>query len=422
MPAGDLLGEGNGEFDDFGCCGLEFAGRSTIRLVYYGSAGQQGADDMKRLRWGLIGGGEGSQIGFVHRAGAELDRQFELTAGTFDVDPERSVEFGRSLGLPADRVYRSWPQMLRAETARDDRLDLVTVATPNSTHFEICRAFIEAGFHVFCEKPLTTTLDAARRIEEISREHGRLCAVNFGYTGYPLVRQMRSMVAEGVIGRVRLVKAEFAAGFLADANIDDNPRIRWRFDPEQAGESFVMADMGCHAMCLATFVTGQRVVSLSADFGYGVEGRRLEDDAAVAFRMSDGAIGRLWVSGLAIGRTHGLTLQVFGEKGGLSWEQEHPEQLRFAELGGPVRILERGMSDLSDATMDACRITVGHPEGMVLAFANLYRDLSQAIRSSSAIGGSQDMLPDVADGRHMVEVVSAAVESSAGRGEWRSIG
>ena len=376
---------------------------------------------MTRLRWGLIGGGEGSQIGFVHRAGAELDRQFELTAGAFDVNPDRSVEFGRSLGLPAGRVYRSWPEMLEAETASDDRLDLVTVATPNSTHFEICRAFIEAGFHVFCEKPLTTTLDAARRIERISREHGRLCAVNFGYTGYPLVRQMRAMVAEGEIGQVRLVKAEFAAGFLADANIDANPRVRWRFDPEQAGNSFVMADMGCHAMNLATFVTGQHVESLSADFGYGVEGRRLEDDAAVAFRMTNGAIGRLWVSGLAVGRTHGLTLQVFGEKGGLSWEQEHPDQLRFAELGGPVRILERGMADLSAAAREAGRITVGHPEGMVLAFANLYRDLASAIRSSSPVEGGPSMLPGVADGRHMVEVVSAAVESSARKGEWRSV-
>lgn len=377
---------------------------------------------MQRLRWGLIGGGEGSQIGFVHRAGAELDRLFELCAGAFDVEPERSLEFGASLGLDLTRVYGTWQELLAAEASRPDRLDLVTVATPNTTHYEIGRALLEAGFHVFCEKPLTTTLEDARRLESIAADRNAICAVNFGYSGYPMVRHMRSLVRGGELGEIRLVKAEFAAGFLADATIDENPRVRWRFDPELAGNSFVMADMGSHAMHLVTYVTGQRVRCLSADLANGVKGRGLEDDAYVAFRTSGGAIGRLWVSALAAGRTHGLTLQVFGGKGGLSWEQERPEQLKFTPLGKAPRILERGMDGLSAEAAAANRITVGHPEGMVLGFANLYRDIAGAILARRNGRDSESVLyPDVGEGRHMVEIVCAAVESSRNDGAWQTL-
>ena len=350
---------------------------------------------------------------------------FELAAGAFDVDPQRSLEFGESLGLDSQRVYQNWQEMLAAESQRPDRLDLVTVATPNTTHFEIASAFLKAGFHVFCEKPLTTTLETALEIEQLAAERDLICAVNFGYTGYPLVRHMRSLVHQGKLGRIRLVKAEFAAGFLANAAIDCNPRVRWRFDPEKAGNSFVMADMGCHAMHLATYVTGQRVRSLSADLANGVAGRQLEDDAYVAFRTDEGALGRLWVSGLAIGRTHGLTLQVFGERAGLIWEQERPEQLRFTPLDGTATILERGMDGLSLAAAEANRITVGHPEGMLLAFANLYRGIAEeidALRGGRAARTEKTTFPDAEDGRHMVEVVCAAVESSSNAGSWVEVG
>ena len=406
-----------------------------LRLALSASAGievgdrmagldREGRQQMQRLGWGLIGGGEGSQIGFVHRAGAEIDRLFELRAGAFDVEPARSIEFGTSLGLDPSRVYGTWQELLAAEAKRPDRLDLVTVATPNTTHYEIGRALLEAGFNVFCEKPLTTTLEDARRLESLAGEKGAICAVNFGYSGYPMVRHMRSLVHGGELGAIRLVKAEFAAGFLADSSIDDNPRVRWRFDPELAGNSFVMADMGSHAMHLVTFVTGQRVRSLSADLATGVKARGLEDDAYVAFRTSGGAIGRLWVSALAAGRTHGLTLQVFGERGGLSWKQEWPEQLRFTPVGEAPRILERGMDGLSGEAAAANRITVGHPEGMVLGFANLYRDIAAEILARRAGSGGDSgsvLYPDVSEGRHMVEVVCAAVESSRNAGSWQTL-
>ncbi len=379
---------------------------------------------MHSLRWGLVGGGDGSQIGFTHRAGAELDRMFRLTAGAFDIDPERSRAFGVELGVDSERVYGDWREMLAAESAHSDRLDLVTVATPNSTHFEIASAFLRAGFHVLCEKPLTTTRETARELERTAAEKNRICAVNFGYTGYPLVRQMRSMALHGELGKVRLVKAEFAGGFLADADDDKNPRVRWRFDPEQAGPSCVMADMGCHAMHLACFVTGQAISSLAADFAYCVPGRQLEDDAWVAFRLAGGAVGRLWVSGVAVGRSHGLTLQVFGEKGGLAWQHEHPDQLLWTPFGDATRVLERGGSGLSEAAQRANRINEGSPEGVVLAFSNIYRDLAEIIAAEH--GGKSGRLlamdyPNVESGRHMVDVVCAAAESSANGGCWLDV-
>ena len=380
---------------------------------------------MNRLGWGLVGGGEDSQIGFAHRAGAELDRKFLLTAGALDFDPGRGRAFGISLGLHPERSYGDWREMLRRESSRPDRVDLVTIATPNATHFEISKAFLEAGFHVLCEKPLTITQESATELERIARDSGKICAVNFGYTGYPLVRQMRAMVENGDLGRIRVVKSEFAGGFLADAADNLNPRVRWRFDPAHAGISCAVADLGSHAMHLAEFVSGQRIVSVSADFVSGIKGRKLEDDAFVAFRMSGGTAGRLWVSGLAIGRTHGLTIQVFGEKGGLQWSQEQPNQLRWTPLSEPTRILEKGSASLSSAASQAARIAEGHPEGMVFAFANIYTDLADAIssaKSGQAIRSSNFRFPTVEDGRQMVDMVFASAASAKRNGEWINVG
>ena len=376
---------------------------------------------MRKLKWGIVGGGGGSQIGFAHRAGAELDRRFEFCAGAMDVEPGKAREFALGLGLPPDRAYESWQRMLENEAARSDRVDLVTVATPNSTHFDIAKAFIQEGFNVLCEKPLTNELDQARELAQLARSKPVKAAVNFGYTGYPMVRQMRAMIQDGALGAIRVVKTEFSGGFLADAADQDNPRARWRFDPKLAGVSCAVADLGSHAMHLATFVTDQNLVSVSADFASGVKGRQLEDDAAVAFRMSKGAVGRMWVSGLAIGRTHGLGISVYGEKGGLAWFQECPEQLQWTPLNESTRILERGSDCLSDAAARANRLTVGHPEGMVLAFANLYRDFSDLIAADLA-GIDPDPLcseiPGFDDGLHMVEMVHASAVSASNEGRW----
>ena len=303
-------------------------------------------------------------------------------------------------------------------------IDLVTVATPNETHFEITKSFLEKGFHVFCEKPLTTDLDGARQLVEMAREYKRICAVNYGYSGYSLVRHMKAAIKRGDLGRIRVVFAEFAGGFYAAASDANNPRVRWRFDPQQGGVSAVTADAGIHVIHMACFITGQKVSSLSADFATCVKGRALEDDSLIAFRMSEGTVGRLWTSGLAVGRAHGLRLQVFGENGGFRWEQEQPNQLYWTPLGQPTQTLERGAEGLSPEADRASRITVGHAEGMSMAFANLYRDLGDRILAEREHRDEDPMAtehPTFEDGYHTLEVIHAAVRSAGEGSRWIEI-
>ncbi|MEY4872348.1 MAG: hypothetical protein RLZZ563_1678 [Pseudomonadota bacterium] len=374
-----------------------------------------------RLNWGMIGGGDGSQIGPAHRIAAGMDGLFTFAAGALDAEPARGRSFAQSLGVASDRAYGNWQEMLDGERNRPDRVDLVTVATPNSTHYAISKAFLEAGFNVLCEKPMTVTVDEAEDLVRTARAAGRICAVNYGYTGYALVRHMKAMVARGDIGKVRLVVAEFAHGHHANAADADNPRVRWRYDPAQAGVSAQFADCGIHALHMASFVTGQEVDKLSADFASCLSQRVLEDDAMVNLRFSGGAVGRLWTSSVAIGRQHGLGIQVFGETGGLRWSQEQPNQLFYMPLGSRLQVIERGEGNLSPEADRASRVTVGHAEGMPEAFANIYRDLADTIRAQQQ-GASPDpaanLFPKAEDGLRSIAAIHAAVESARGMGAW----
>ncbi|MFT6658480.1 Gfo/Idh/MocA family protein [Maritalea sp.] len=379
---------------------------------------------MAKLNWGIIGGGEGSQIGLAHRMCSALDDKFQFRAGAMDVDPVKACEYGTRLGLEPDRAYGSWQDMLAAEKIREDRLDLVTIATPNSTHFEITKAFLENGFNVLCEKPMTMTLDEAKEIVALQAKTGQICAVNYGYSGYPMVRQMREMVRNGDLGAVRSFVAEFSHGFHADAADADNPRVRWRYDPKQAGVSAQFADCGIHALHLASFVLGQNPKKVSADFAACVPGRELEDDALVALRMDQGAVGRLWSSSIAIGRMHGLTLQVFGEKGGLRWAQEQPNQLYWNPINQSVQILERGQAGLSDASIDASRLTIGHAEGAPVAFANIYKSIAKDIEARK-LGLSLDQnelgYPTAFDGMVSMAAIDAAAKSATAASAWTEL-
>ncbi len=373
------------------------------------------------LKWGLIGGGEGSQIGPAHRLGARVDGLFDFVAGALDHRPDHGRAFGQSLGLASGRSYGDWREMLAAERARPDRINLVTVATPNATHFEIARAFLEAGFDVLCEKPMTMTVDEGEEIVRLARDRGRICAVNYGYTGYALVRHMRAMVARGDLGRIRMVVAEFAHGHHADAANADNPRVRWRYDPAQAGISAQFADCGIHALHMASFVLNQQVTRLSADIVSCIPSRALEDDAQVNLRFDGGTVGRLWTSSIAIGRQHGLTLQVFGETGGLRWAQEQPNQLYWMPLGQRLQVIERGEGGLSPEADRASRVTVGHAEGMPLAFANIYRDLAEAItarREGRAPDPAAMLFPQAEDGLRSMAAVFAVADSGRHDGRW----
>lgn len=376
---------------------------------------------MTKLRWGMIGGGRGSQIGPAHRLGASIGGGFDLVAGSLDHRPDEGRAYAKSLGINDDRAYGDWREMLAGESNRTDRIDLVTVATPNATHFEITKAFLEGGFHVLCEKPMTMTVEEGEEIVRLAEETGRICAVNYGYTGYPLVRHMRAMVARGDLGRLRVIVAEFAHGHHADAADADNPRVRWRYDPAQAGVSAQFADCGIHALHMASFVAGDEVERLSADFASTLPSRELEDDAMVVFRMESGTVGRLWTSSVAVGRMHGLTLQVFGEKGGLRWAQEQPNQLLWTPTGGRSQTIERGEAGLSPEADRANRVTIGHPEGMPLAFSNIYADLAEIIsakRDNRSPDPAATLFPTAKDGLRSMAAVHAAVASAKNHGGW----
>ncbi|MBO6637825.1 MAG: Gfo/Idh/MocA family oxidoreductase [Roseitalea sp.] len=376
---------------------------------------------MSKLNWGLVGGGEGSQIGPAHRLGAQADGHFRFVAGALDHNPDKGRAYAQSLGIAPDRAYGDWRAMLAGERARDDRIDLVTVATPNATHFEITRAFLEAGFNVLCEKPMTMTVEEGEEIVRVAEASGTVCAVNYCYSAYPMARQMRAMVANGDLGTIRLVVANFSHGHHADARDQDNPRVRWRYDPAQAGVSGQMADCGIHALHLASFVTGDEVAKLSADFASCVPGRELEDDAMVNFRTEGGIVGRLWTSTVAIGRQHGLTLEVYGEKGGLRWAQEQPNQVLWQPLGGRTEILEKGDGTLTADAARLSRVVIGSPEGFPLAVANIYVDLAEVIgarRDGRAPDPAALHYPKATDGARSIAAVHSAVASADAGGEW----
>ena len=368
---------------------------------------------MKRLNWGMIGGGEGSQIGPAHRLGAQADGNFVLAAGALDHDAGKGRAYAQSLGVDADRAYGDWREMLAAESARDDRVDLVTVATPNSTHFEITKAFLEGGFNVLCEKPMTMSVEEGEEIVKVAAKAGKICAVNYCYSAYPMVREMREIVRTGQVGKVRLIVTNFSHGHHGDASDADNPRVRWRYDPAMAGVSGQFADCGIHALHMASFIAGDQVRKLSADFASTIGSRTLEDDAMVNFRLEGGTVGRLWTSSVAIGRQHGFDIQVFGETGGMRWASEQPNQVYYTPVGGRTQIMEKGEGGLSDEASRLSRVAIAHPEGFPLAVANIYVDLAASIR-----GEVRDGLPTAEDGLRSMAAVHQAVASAKADGAW----
>jgi len=368
---------------------------------------------MAKLNWGMVGGGKGSQIGPAHRLGAQADGNFAFVAGALDHDPEAGRAYAQELGIAQDRAYGDWREMLAGETAREDRVDLVTVATPNATHFEITKAFLEAGFNVLCEKPMTMMVEEGEEIVRVAEATGKVCAVNYCYSAYPMIRQARAMVRAGEIGKVRLVVTNFSHGHHGDASDADNPRVRWRYDPAMAGVSGQFADCGIHALHMASFVCDDQVERLSADFASTIPSRELEDDAMVNFHLSGGTVGRLWATSVAIGRQHGFDLQVFGESGGLRWASEQPNQLLYTPVGGRTQVIEKGEGGLSDEAVRLSRVAIAHPEGFPLAVANIYVDLADAIR-----GEVRDGLPSASDGVRSMAAVFAAVDSAKAGGAW----
>src|ERR1700757_2957764 len=329
----------------------------------------------RRLRLAVIGGGPGSVIGEVHRAAARLDGYYDIVASALSSDPERSRRYGRAIGISDERAYPSWRELIESEAKRKDRVDVIAVMTPNDSHYKICTLALDFGFHVICDKPLTTDLvtavDLARKVKSTGAE---FCLTHC-YTGYPMVRQARAMVRSGVIGAIRQVHLQYVQGYLA---FDEVPS-GWRLDPARVGASMTLIDIGTHAHHLGAFVTGLDLASLCADVGHVVPGRKVDDYGSLLLRYSNGARGSMWVTNAAAGAEHGLSFRIFGETGGLEWSQEEPNPLTHRRTDGFEEIVTRRKDRLvSDSARRVTRVEIGHPEGFLESFANLYSDFAKA--------------------------------------------
>jgi predicted dehydrogenase len=387
--------------------------------------GSKSAGLGRRLRLGMVGGGRGAFIGAVHRIAARLDDRWELVAGALSSDPERGRASGRDLLLRPDRVYDNAEAMALAEREREDPIDAVSIVTPNHAHAGAARAFLEAGIHVICDKPLTTTRAEAEELGRLADERGLIFAVTHNYTGYPLVRQARSMVTSGTIGRVRVVQVEYAQDWLSTRLEETGQKqAAWRTDPKRSGPAGSVGDIGTHAFNLAEFVLGDRVASLAAELHTFVEGRFLDDNAHMMLRFAGGARGMLWCSQVAPGKENGLRLRVYGETGALEWEQENPNVLVHARLGEPPRLIRRGGAGADEVAAAATRIPGGHPEGYLEGFAQLYTDVAEQIAARIEGRPANELsaqVPTVHEGVRGVRFIEAAVASSRADAAWMEV-
>ncbi|MFO0438039.1 MAG: Gfo/Idh/MocA family protein [Phenylobacterium sp.] len=374
----------------------------------------------RRLRLGMVGGGEGAFIGAVHRMAARLDDRWTLVAGAFSSDPERSRAFGLGLGLDPNRSYGDFAEMARAEAARPDGIDAVAIVTPNAAHFAPARAFLEAGVAVICDKPLTTGMQEAKALSDLVARTGLPFVLTHNYSGYPMVRHARDLVARGVLGPIRVVQAEYAQDWLA-RDLPGHKQADWRGDPERAGAGGALGDIATHAYHLAGFVTGLRAEAVSAETSRFVAGRRLDDDVQVRLRWPGGVRGQLWASQVAIGASNALRLRIIGSDAALDWSQETPDLLGYTRLGEAPQLLRRGGPGLSPAAAQATRLPAGHPEGYLEGFAQIYADAADLVaarRAGQAPPAHLSGLPGLADGVDGLRFITAAVRSAAADGAW----
>lgn len=371
---------------------------------------------MKRLRLGMVGGGEGAFIGAVHRMAAALDGDWQLAAGAFSTDDGRNARTGDLLGLDPQRVYASFEAMLAAEQAlpAGARIEALAIVTPNYLHAPMAIAALEAGFHVFCEKPMAMSVAEAKAIAAAAEASGRRFALAFTYSGYPLIEEARVRVARGDFGAIRLVQVEYLQGWLSlPIDTDGNKQAAWRTDPARAGLGGCLGDIGTHAFQLAEHVSGLSVAAVSADLTTHVAGRRLDDDVSALLRFAGGARGVLKASQVAAGEENGLRLRIHGERGGLDWAQMEPNTLTVRWLDRPSEIVRTGGPGLHDSATVLARTPAGHPEGYIEAFANLYRAFAAAIRGDGA-----RWFPGVADGLRTMQFIEAVIANAGADRKW----
>jgi predicted dehydrogenase len=385
-----------------------------------GSA-SEGGGAQRRLRLGMVGGGEGAFIGAVHRIAARLDDHFQLVAGALSADATRAARSAAALGLDPQRSYGSYDEMAQAERRRSDPIDAVAIVTPNHLHVPVARAFLKHGFHVICDKPLASNLADALTLRDLARSSGKLFCLTHNYTGYPLVRHARAMVAAGALGELRLVQVEYPQEWLTEPiEQQGQKQAEWRTDPARSGAGGCLGDIGTHAYQLANYVTGLTLDQLCAELTAFVPGRRLDDNVNMLLRYQGGAKGMLWASQVAPGHENGLRLRVYGTRGGIEWVQAEPNTLIHSPLGESRRLITRGSSAAHASAARLTRIPSGHPEGYLEGFANLYSEAAQAIRALDAgrpIPPEVDF-PGLDDGIKGMAFIEAAVKSAASGAVW----
>ncbi|MEI6896342.1 MAG: Gfo/Idh/MocA family oxidoreductase [Psychromonas sp.] len=382
---------------------------------------------MDKVKLGMVGGGIGAFIGAVHRIASRIDGRYELVAGALSADPEKATQSGLDLGLPPDRIYSDFREMAEQEAARKDGIDVVAIVTPNHMHFPVAKAFLEAGIHVICDKPVTSDLSDAYRLEEIASQSGQLFVLTHNYTGYPLVRQAKQMVKQNLLGKLRVIQVEYPQDWMSsDTEHSGNKQAEWRTDPKRSGPAGCLGDIGTHAYNLACFISGLKLEQVSADLTIFVEGRQLDDNVSAMLRFEKNVKGMLWSSQVAPGNENGLRIRIYGEKGGLEWAQENPNQLKYSLLGQPVQILTRAGNGYMETAPYLTRTPGGHPEGYLEGFANLYYEVADCIervKAGEAVEAvlSNSLLPQMKEGIDGMRFITAVIASSEQNGRWISL-
>jgi predicted dehydrogenase len=381
----------------------------------------------RKLRMGMVGGGKDAFIGAIHRLAANMDGLIELCCGALSINPEIAVASGEALFLPKDRTYLTFEEMIKAEAAlpADKRMDFVTIVTPNFAHFAPAKMALEHGFNVVIEKPITFSLDEAKELKQILDKTGLILCLTHTYSGYPLVKQIKAMIKEGQLGKVRKVWVEYPQGWLSKlSEREGNAQAAWRTDPKKSGKSSVMGDIGTHAAHLAEYVTGSKITDVCAELNTMVEGRVLDDDGAVMLKFDNGAKGVLMASQVAAGEENGIRIRVYGEKGGVEWYQHEPNTLQVKWLDQPTQIYRAGGNNghyLSPMATHNCRTPAGHPEGYLEAFANIYRNFALTLGCKmDGITPTAEMLdfPGIEDGLRGMAFIDNVVASSQSDKKW----
>ncbi|MBX3573501.1 MAG: Gfo/Idh/MocA family oxidoreductase [Mesorhizobium sp.] len=377
------------------------------------------------IRLGMVGGGQGAFIGGVHRIAARIDGEFQLVAGALSSSPDKARASAAELGLDPSRSYGSFQEMAKAEAKRADGIEAVSIVTPNHMHWPAAKAFLDAGIHVICDKPLTSNLADAKKLAALVEKSGKVFVLTHNYTGYPMIRHAREMVQKGQLGEIRVIQAEYPQDWLTTKVEDTGAKQAvWRTDPKQSGAGGATGDIGTHAYNLARFVSGLELDSLSADLNAFVKGRLLDDNAHVMLRFKGGAKGMLWASQVAPGNENALKLRVYGTKGGIEWSQEQPNHLWYTPFGEPKQLITRAGAGAGPAAARVSRVPSGHPEGYLEGFATIYAEAARAIRAARKKNGkpAKDVVyPTVHDGVEGVAFVEACVKSSKKNAAWTKL-